>query len=302
MSILVVGSIALDTVETPFGKAADALGGSATYFSVAASHFTDVKLVGVVGTDFPQEHVKLLKKHNIDTAGLEKQEGKTFRWSGVYEVDMNNRRTLSTDLNVFETFSPKIPKEYLGIQNVFLANIDPSLQYEVLMQVSKKGRPKFVALDTMNLWIQNKKNELIKVLKKVDVLLINESEAKEFAGELNLVKAAKKILALGPKGVVIKKGEYGALYYSKSTMFSASAYPLESVCDPTGAGDSFAGGFVGYIAKSGSLSDKNIRQAVTYGTVMGSFCCQGFSLSKLSKISRADIQKRFQEVKKFTNI
>ena len=300
VAILVVGSVALDSVETPFGKVEDALGGSATYFGVSASSFTPVKLVAAVGTDFPAKHVDLLKKHKIDTTGLEKMEGKTFRWAGVYETNMNNRRTLSTCLNVFEKFSPKIPESYQDIPYLFLANIDPDLQYDVLDKVSRRKRPKLIALDTMNLWIDIKKESLIKVLKKADILLINESEARQFAQEHNLVKAANIILAHGPKAVVIKQGEYGALYFSKTTVFSAPAYLLESVCDPTGAGDSFAGGFFGYLAKKGKLDDKTVRQAMIYGTVMGSFCCQGFSLDKLCKISQKDIQKRYKEIKELT--
>jgi len=300
MSILVVGSVALDSVETPYGKVVEALGGSATYFGVAASYFSPVKLVAVVGTDFPQEHINLLHKHKVDTSGLEKMEGKTFRWAGVYEANMNNRRTLSTCLNVFEKFSPKIPDSHLQSPYLFLANIDPDLQLDVLEKVARKRKPKLIAMDTMNLWIDIKKDSLKKVLKKVDILLINESEAKQFAGEHNLVKSAKYILSCGPKAAVIKLGEYGAYFFSKSSMFTATAYPLESVCDPTGAGDSFAGGFFGYLAKAGVFNEKIARQAMVYGTVMGSFCCQGFSLGKLCKITRKDIEKRRAEIKKLT--
>jgi len=239
MSLLVVGSVAFDSVKTPFGKADDVLGGSATYFSTAASYFTDVSVVAVVGSDFPEKHLTFLKSRKIDIEGIEQTEGKTFRWKGEYGYDLNEARTLDTQLNVFQSFKPKLPESYKNKNVVFLANIDPDLQREVLEQVEK---PSLVACDTMNFWIEGKKDSLLKTLKMVDILLINDGEARELSGEPNLVKAASIIHSMGPKTLIIKQGEYGALMFKDGKIFSAPAYPLESVFDPTGAGDSFAGG------------------------------------------------------------
>jgi sugar/nucleoside kinase (ribokinase family) len=296
--ILVVGSVAFDDIVTPFGKITNALGGSATYFSVSASHFCKVKLVAVVGEDFTDEHHKIFRKHNVDIAGLEKAAGKTFKWVGKYEQDINRAITIRTDLNVFEKFSPKIPESYKKIPYVFLANIDPDLQYEVLAQMK---HPKLVALDTMNLWIDIKKPSLLKLLKKVDIFVINEGEARQLSGEVNLIKAANKVLAMGPKVLVVKRGEYGVMCFTKTNVFAAPGFPLESVFDPTGAGDSFAGGFMGYIVKNGKLSDQVIRQALIMGNVMGSYCCETFSQAKLSSLSWAHIKQRFNEFKKLTH-
>lgn len=298
MSILVVGSVALDSVKTPFGQVNDALGGSGTYFSVSASYFTKVNLVAVVGNDFSNKHIKLLKRHKVDTKGLQRVEGKTFRWKGRYMRDLNQADTLDTKLNVFADFKPQIPQEYKNSRFVFLANIDPELQLEVLRQVKK---PKLVACDTMNFWIQGKLAQLKKTLKHVDILVINEAEVRQLARDTNLVKAAKKIITWGPKALVIKQGEYGSLFFSRKLTFSAPALPLESVYDPTGAGDSFAGGFMGYLAKCGNINDCNLCRALIFGSVMASFNVQGFSLSMLDKLNWRKIKQRFKLFKKITH-
>jgi len=292
MSILVVGSLALDTIETPFGKAEKVLGGSAVYFSVAASFFTKVFLVGVVGKDFPEGHRDFLRERGIDTRGLKHEEGKTFHWEGKYGYDLNEAHTLDTELNVFEKFTPEIPEEYRDSEYVFLANIDPELQLRVLKQVRK---PKVVALDTMNFWIENKLDALKETINRIDIFIINEAEARELAQEYNLVKAARKILGLGPKTLIIKQGTYGALMFTNSSVFSAPAYPLEATLDPTGAGDSFAGGFMGYLAKCRNLHDGGIRQAIIFGSVMASFCVEQFSLDRLRILTYQDIVSRFNE-------
>lgn len=298
MSLLVVGSVAFDSVETPFGKAEEVLGGSATYFSTAASFFTDVKLVAVVGEDFPKEHVDFLKGREIDVNGLQKASGKTFRWKGRYDFDLNQAHTLDTQLNVFASFKPQIPEAYKDAEYVFLANIDPVLQLEVLKQVKK---PKLVACDTMNFWIEGKVNELKETLKHVDILTINEGEARELSKEANLVKAAKTILSFGPKTLIVKRGEYGSLMFSDSGIFAAPAYPLESVFDPTGAGDSFAGGFMGYLSNTGNLNDGNIRQAIIFGSVMASFNVEEFSLNRMKTLNYSEIEQRFNSFKRLTH-
>ncbi len=296
-SILVVGSVAFDSVETPFGKAEEVLGGSATYFSTSASYFTDVKLVAVVGTDFPDIHIKGLKDRGIDVAGLKKVPGKTFRWKGRYEYDLNQAHTLETHLNVFSSFNPEIPDSYKESPFVFLANIDPELQMKVLDQV--KG-PRFVACDTMNFWIEGKPDALRKLLKRVDLFVINEGEAREFSGEASLVKAARKILDNGPKTLIVKRGEYGALMFNGGTVFSAPAYPLEDIFDPTGAGDTFAGGLMGYLANSGDVSGENLRKAIIFGSVMASFNVEAFSLERLNTLTHEEIRKRYSEFKQLT--
>ena len=298
MSILVVGSVAFDSVETPFGKAEEVLGGSATYFSTSASYFSDVRLVAVVGEDFPDEHITKLQGHGVDTAGLQKVPGKTFRWKGRYDYDLNQAHTLETHLNVFSTFKPEIPEDYKTSPFVFLANIDPELQLEVLKQVNK---PKFVACDTMNFWIEGKPGALKKLLKHVDLFVINEGEAREFSGEASLVKAAKMILAEGPGVLIIKRGEYGALMFNGTSIFSAPAYPLENIFDPTGAGDSFAGGLMGYLANTGDVSEENLRKAIIFGSVMASFNVEAFSLDRLSSLGKDEIKARFSEFKKLTH-
>ncbi|MCX5781916.1 MAG: PfkB family carbohydrate kinase [Elusimicrobia bacterium] len=298
MSILVVGSVALDSVKTPFGEVKQALGGSGTYFSISASYFTKVNLVAVVGKDFPEQHIKLLQKHKVNTEGLKKVSGKTFRWKGEYTYDLNRAITLDTQLNVFAHFRPEIPRNYRKSEFVFLGNIDPELQLEVLKQVEK---PKLVACDTMNFWIERKRKALIKVLKYVDILIINEAEARQLASENNLVKAARIISSFGPKSLVVKRGEYGALFFNHKQIFSAPAYPLEIIFDPTGAGDSFAGGFMGYIAGCKNPSDVNMRRAIVFGSVMASFNVEDFSLNRLKSLNKSQIMKRFQNFKELTH-
>jgi sugar/nucleoside kinase (ribokinase family) len=292
MSVVVVGSVALDSIKTPFGERSDVLGGSATYFSYAASFFTDVKVVGVVGKDFPARHLQLLKKRGIDLAGIQTADGDTFRWSGYYEKDLNEAKTLDTRLNVFQTFKPVLPETYRDADAVFLANIDPDLQLEVLTQVR---RPKLVAADTMNLWIATKKNRLTELLKRVDLMVLNEGEARQLTGEAGLVKAGRRIQAMGPDYVVIKKGEHGALLFCRKNVYPSPAYPLEDVFDPTGAGDTFAGGFIGYLNKMGNrLTDDVLHRALFHGTVMASFTVEDFSLDRLKKVKPADLLARFR--------
>ncbi len=297
MSILVVGSVAYDTVETPFGRAQRVLGGSASYFSVAASFFAPVNLVGVVGQDFGEEQLAAFRGRPIDTEGLERMEGKTFHWQGRYSLDLNSRDTICTDLNVFEFFKPKIPARYRGSEVVFLGNIDPVLQRDVLEQVEK---PRLVACDTMNFWIQGKAAELRKTLAKTQVLLVNDSEARELSGEWNLVKAARAIRAMGPSIVVVKKGEHGVLMFDERGAFAAPAFPLETVFDPTGAGDTFAGGFMGYLAGAGETSDAVLRRAVIMGSTLASFCVEAFSLDRLRTLTRAEIDARYRQFYELT--
>ncbi|HCJ67656.1 MAG TPA: sugar kinase [Elusimicrobia bacterium] len=296
--ILVVGSVALDTVKTPFGEVEEALGGSAVYFSLAASFFTKIKLVAVVGEDFPDRHAKLLESRGIDLRGLEKIPGKTFRWKGEYSYNLNEAKTLETQLNVFENFQPHLPEDYKNTGFIFLANIDPQLQKRVLEQVKK---PSLVVCDTMNYWIENKPEQLRKTLKKVDILVINEAETRQFSSEVNLVKAARKILSLGPRAILVKRGEYGALCFTKNSIFSAPGYPLEFVYDPTGAGDSFAGGFLGYLAKMGNLSERNIRRAIIFGSVMASFDVEDFSIQRFKTLTLTEIEQRFGAFKDLTH-
>lgn len=298
MSLLVVGSVAFDSVKTPFGEVDEVLGGSATYFATAASYFTDVAIVAVVGDDFPEEHITFLKSRKINTAGIERKAGKTFRWKGEYGYELNEARTLDTQLNVFQSFRPKLPENYKGRRVVFLANIDPDLQREVLSQVKE---PALVACDTMNFWIEGKRESLIETLKLVDILLINEGEARELSKEPNLVKAAEVILSFGPKALVIKRGEYGALMFQKGKIFSAPAYPLESVFDPTGAGDSFAGGFMGYLSNTMNFEESNIRKAIIFGSVMASFNVESFSLDRIKALDYSEIESRFREFKALTH-
>ena len=292
MSVLVVGSVALDSVETPFGKADDVLGGSATYFSASASHQTAVQLVGVIGDDFPVEKLQALAERGVDLAGLERATGESFRWRGRYRHDLNVAETLETRLGVFSHFRPKIPAQFRSAKYVFLGNIDPRLQLDVLRQVEK---PKLVACDTMNFWIESRRDDLLKLLPHVHLLTVNDAEARQLTECANVVKAARWILERGPTTVVIKKGEHGAFMFTGSSVFFAPAYPLESVFDPTGAGDSFAGGFVGYLARTDNLSEANLRRAVIHGSAMGSFVVEGFSIARLLEITRADIRDRVAE-------
>ncbi|HIJ88285.1 MAG TPA: sugar kinase [Desulfuromonadales bacterium] len=298
MSIVVVGTVAFDTVETPFGRGENVLGGSATYFSTSASFFTNVSLVAVVGDDFPQEHITFLHSRDIDTTGLQRAAGKTFHWSGRYGFDLNEAQTLDTQLNVLMDFQPNLPESYRDAEYLFLANIDPDLQMNVLQQVRK---PKLVACDTMNFWISSKPEALRKVLQNVDIIVINEGEARQFTGEANLVKAARQIIALGCKRLVIKRGEYGVLMFTAETVFAAPAYPLEEVFDPTGAGDTFAGGFMGYLANSGDLSEEGLRQAIIFGSVMASFNVEDFSLNRMKRLEYSEIQTRFRSFKGLTH-
>jgi len=294
MSLLVVGSVAFDSVSTPCGSVEKALGGSAIYFSVAASFFTRVNLVGVVGDDFPRRHVDFLREKGINVKGLERQSGKTFFWKGRYGEDMNTASTLATRLNVFEKFCPVLPDEYRDSEYVFLANIDPVLQMKVLEQVRK---PSLVAADTMNLWIKIRRPALKRVIKKIDILVINDGEAKQLAGESNLVKAAKKILKLGVKTLIVKRGEYGSMMFSGSSVFFAPAYPLENVVDTTGAGDTFAGGMMGFLAKTGDASRANICRAVLAGAVMSSFDVEDFSIDGMRMLRMCEIKERLRKMK-----
>jgi sugar/nucleoside kinase (ribokinase family) len=297
MSVLIVGSTALDSIKTPKAENPRLLGGSASHASVAASFFAPVKLVGVVGEDFPKKYLTLYRKHKIDLDGLQVLPGKTFHWSGEYEVNMNNRRTLATELGVFETFNPLLPKSYQDSQFVLLANIAPALQSHVLTQMR---RPKFVVADTMDLWLNIALQDLLNLLKRVDGFVLNDSEAKQLTKEDNLLTALKKIHKLGPKYVIIKKGEHGAILSSKNGLFVSPAYPLHRVVDPTGAGDSFVGGMMGYLSTAKGSIDGNLRRAMVYGSVVASFCCEGFGLNFTTKITRPAIEARFKELEKLT--
>jgi sugar/nucleoside kinase (ribokinase family) len=289
MSVLVVGSVALDSVETPFGKADNVIGGSGTFFSASACHLSPVQLVGVVGNDYPMEQLEPLKRCGVDMAGLEQADGDSFRWRGRYRHDLNSAETLETHLGVFSHFSPKIPDQFRNAPFVFLANIDPRLQLDVLKQVQ---RPTMVACDTMNFWIESRRPDIVELIKHVDLITLNDGEARQLTDCYNLVKAARWIMDHGPKMVIIKKGEHGAFLFKADSIFFAPAYPLESVFDPTGAGDSFAGGFMGYLARSGDLSDANLRRAVVYGSAMGSFAVEKFSVQRLLEITPAEIRAR----------
>lgn len=298
MSLLVVGSVAFDSVETPFGKVEEALGGSALFFSTSASYYTEVRLVAVIGSDFPDEPLEFLNGRGVDLEGLHRAEGDTFRWKGKYGFDLNEAVTLDTQLNVFGDFHPRLPPSYRDSDFVFLANIDPELQLEVLEQVDS---PKFVACDTMNFWIDGKPEALEKTLSKVDMVVINETEARSLSGESNMVKAANAIKAIGPDYIVIKRGEYGALLFTPDDVFFAPAYPLEDVFDPTGAGDSFAGGLMGYIASQGEVTDDILRQATVVGCVMASFDVEQFSFEGMRDLDEDGIRNRFEAFQQLVN-
>ena len=298
MSLLVVGSVAFDSLQTPHGDAEEILGGSATYFSVTASYFAPVNVVAVVGDDFGADEISVFTSRSIDIQGLERAKGKTFRWRGQYDGNMNEARTLETQLNVFEHFAPKIPPVYLSSEFVFLGNIDPLLQLHVRQQLPQA---RLVACDTMNYWISRKPEELKRTLAAVNLLVINETEARMLSGTDNLKRAATEIRALGPNVVVIKRGEYGACLFKDTTIFFAPGYPLEQVYDPTGAGDTFAGGFMGYLARSADLSDAGLRRALVYGSVMASFAVEEFGPSRLLRLQRQEIEARFQEFKCMTH-
>ena len=299
MSVLVVGSVAYDSVTTPAASREDALGGSATYFSVGISRFAPVSLVAVVGEDFQEGHIELLRSCDVDVSGLQRQQGKTFRWAGeYYSADLNARTTLDTQLNVFADFSPKLSAEQRRCPYLFLANIDPELQLDVLEQM--EGRPSLVALDSMNFWIDGKRQALNRIVSEADVLFMDEGEARDFACEGNLVTAARRIMAMGPTAVVVKQGAHGVLVFSGDSIFSAPAFPLDHVADPTGAGDTFAAGFIGYIAATGDKSPEGYRRAAVLGSVMGSFCVQGFSVDKLLTLTMQDIEDRFRAFTELT--
>ena len=298
MSLLVVGSVAFDSVHTPHGHADSILGGAATYFAVAASWLTPVRVVAVVGEDFSEQHLSVFASRAIDTTGLERAAGKTFRWQGEYVGDMNEARTLDTQLNVFERFAPKIPASYLASEYVFLGNIDPVLQLHVREQLPST---RLVGLDTMNYWIRGKLEALKKTLAAVDVLLVNEGEARMLSGEWNLTKAAAAIQKMGPRSVVVKRGEHGVSLFTAGSIFSAPGYPLDQVQDPTGAGDTYAGGFMGHLARTGDLSEPNLRRAVVYGSVLASFAVEEFGLSRLLRLTPQEIEARFREFKTLTH-
>jgi sugar/nucleoside kinase (ribokinase family) len=299
MSLLVVGSMAFDSIRSPFGEVERVVGGSATYFALAASYLAPVRLVSVVGEDFPPETLAMLSGRGIDTRGLHIACGETFRWKGFYEYDLNTAHTVSTELNVFKDFAPDLPREYRDSPFVFLGNIDPRIQMDILRQVRK---PRLVALDTMNYWIENSPGPLREVIGKADVVVFNESEIREVSGEYNLVKAARSVMGWGPGRVVIKRGEYGVLHVSDGTMFAAPAYPLETIFDPTGAGDSFAGGFMGYLAsRSGNgLSDMDFRLATMYGSAIASFTVEAFSTERLQNLSAVEIAERVEAFRVLT--
>jgi cytidine kinase len=297
MSVLIVGSTALDSIKTPSAQNPRLLGGSASYAAIAASFFAPVQLVGVVGDDFPKPYLGLYRKHKIDLEGLQITPGKTFHWSGEYEVNMNNRRTLETELGVFEHFTPRLPASYQKSKFVLLANIAPGLQHHVLDQMR---RPKLVVADTMDLWLNIALPDLLKLLPRLDGFVLNESEARQLTQENHLLRAAKKIRKMGPKWVIIKQGEYGALLCGDSGLFHAPAYPLENVVDPTGAGDSFVGGMMGYLAAAPGPIERNLRRAMVYGSVVASFCCEGFGVTAVNRAKRARIEKRFKALEQMT--
>jgi sugar/nucleoside kinase (ribokinase family) len=293
--LLVVGSVAFDSIETNYGKRERILGGSANYFSLSASFFAPVRLVGVVGEDFPPSHIQTLNKRGIDTAGLQFQQGDTFHWSGSYLQDINEAQTIETRLNVFEHFLPQIPDAYCDSQNIFLANIDPDLQLQVLEQIAK---PRIVACDTMNFWISSKRTSLLNLLKRIDIMLLNEKEAFELSGHKNLISAAHWLQDQGPQIVIIKRGEYGALLFYSQSIFWAPAFPLEHVRDPTGAGDTFGGGAIGYLSTVGQLNEEHLRRAIIIGSVMASFNVEDFSFERLLYLTPSEIIERYQAMQK----
>jgi sugar/nucleoside kinase (ribokinase family) len=299
LSSLVVGSIALDTVETPFGRVEDALGGTAVFFSVAASLFTRVYVVGVVGEDFPQPHIDLLEQRGCSLEGLQRQAGRTFRWAGCYGEDMNIAHTLDTQLNVFETFRPLLPLAYRHAHTVFLGNIDPELQLEVLCQTEE---PVLTALDTMNFWIERKREALVEVMRRVDVVLLNEAEARQFAGVYHIAEAARYIRSLGPRCVVIKRGEYGSVMFSDEGYFALPAYPTDHVRDTTGAGDAFAGGFIGYLDTAAAITYSELKRALAYGTIIASFTVEDFSIDGLHQATADTVAARYAALRDYTQI
>lgn len=301
MAILVVGSVAFDTLRTPTQDADDVLGGAATHFALAAAFFTEVKVVAVVGDDFTEKQQEAFAGRDIDLAGLQTAPGKTFRWGGAYSADLTERKTLFTELNVFESFQPELPDDYRDSEHVFLANIHPDLQVDVVRQVRK---PKLIGADTMNYWIERTPESLSKMLKAIDVLVINDEEARQLSEEHNLVRAATRIHAMGPKTVVIKRGEHGVLCLSEEDRFATVSFPLETVIDPTGAGDSFAGGFMGYLAsqEAGEVGTQAaLRRAIIFGSVMGSYCVEDLGIRRLERLSREEVHRRYGEFKDLTH-
>jgi sugar/nucleoside kinase (ribokinase family) len=299
MPLLVVGSVALDSIHTPFGETADALGGSAVFFSVAAAVLSPVKVVGVIGSDYPVAQLEALAPRGIDWSGVERAEGESFRWRGKYSYDLQSRETLETRLGVFAHFQPKLPAAFRSAEFLFLGNIDPELQLGVLSQINA---PKLVVCDTMNYWIQSKKDVLLQLLREVDILMVNDGEARELSGDWNIHRAGRWILSKGPKRVVIKQGEYGALLMDAKGTFSVPAFPLEEVFDPTGAGDSFAGGFMGYLARTKDLSDENLRVAMLYGSAMGGFAVEKFGIAGFDRVTLADVNARVQGIKRLMQV
>ena len=303
MSLLIVGTVAFDAIETPFGKTDKILGGAGTYVGMAASHFTNQsKMISVIGEDFPQEYMQLIQDHNIDTEGIQiVKGGKTFFWSGKYHTDMNTRDTLITELNVLADFDPIVPESYQDCEFLMLGNLDPTVQRKVLQQL--KNRPKLVVLDTMNFWMDIALESLMETISMVDVLTINDEEARQLSGEYSLVKAARKILTMGPKYLIIKKGEHGALLFDQEeNCFFAPALPLEEVFDPTGAGDTFAGGFIGYLAKSKDLSFENMKRAIIYGSALASLTVEKFGTDKISNLDQETLNQRIQEFKDLVQV
>ncbi len=299
MSLLVVGSVAFDAVETPFGKCEKMLGGSASHFSISASFFTDVSIVGVVGGDFTEEEQHIFDSHGINTKDLERiKDGKTFRWAGRYDYDLNVAHTLDTQLNVFADFKPKLSEESKSARLLFLGNIQPDLQREVREQIPNA---ELVALDTMNLWIEHTRDSLLKTIRGVDVVIINDAEARQLTGIPNLIKAARTILTWGPKALIIKRGEYGAALFTRENYFAIPAYPLESVFDPTGAGDTFAGGFMGYLSSQDKLNEEAMRRAMIFGSVMASFNVEQFGTERIRRLTQDEINERFHAFKRMTN-
>lgn len=299
MSLLVVGSVAFDAIETPFGKVDRTLGGAASYFALAASHFTPVRVVAVVGDDFSGQHESVLRVRKIDLSGLDRAAGKTFFWAGRYSQNMNERVTLATELNVFANFRPSLPDAYCDSAHIFLGNIDPALQRSVLEQV--RCKPKLVGLDTMNYWIERTPAELREALRRTQILMINDEETRQLTGEHNLLRAAKRVFQMGPRTLVIKRGEHGALMVHDKFIFSVPGFPLEEVHDPTGAGDSFAGGFMGYLAGHGRVNEQALRRAMVYGSVLGSFAVERFGVERLTKLTRREIEARARRFAQLTS-
>lgn len=299
MSVLVVGSTALDSIKTPRAEAPRLLGGSASHAALAASFFAPVRLVGIVGSDFPGRYLALYRRHGIDLAGLQVAEGRTFHWAGEYEVNMNHRRTLQTELGVFEQFQPQLPAAYRATPFVLLANIAPALQHHVLDQMR---RPRFVLADTMDLWLNTALPDLLRLLRRVDALVLNDGEARQLSGEDNLLAAARRIHRLGPAHVIIKKGEHGSLWSGPDGLFLCPAYPLARVVDPTGAGDSFAGGLMGYLARAGGNPRRHLRAAMLHGSVVASFCCEGFGVRRTTRVTRAEIARRVAELRRLAQV